>query len=343
MPPPNPPNPPNPHDAFFRQVFGQPARLAGLLRSLLPPECVERLDLDALTLEPQRYLTEALTDFETDLVARVPLKTLDVATDAATDAATVPDEAYICVLVEHQSTSDRFMALRVLLYCTRIWEQLRRAFPERTTLPPIVPVVVYHGERAWSAPRTLHGLMPHLDLLPGLRAWVPDVRLLLDELTTTDDETLSQRPLDVGGRVALAALKHVRSRDFGERLRAWAAEIGAHDAGRPIELRLVMHLLQFAVLAAHHLEDETVQSIIEALPEPVQSDVGKPLAVRWMEQGEARGREEGREEGRVDGERAVLARLIERRFGPLPEAARARLDAASLWRRVLDARSLDLA
>lgn len=86
-----------------------------------------------------------------------------------------------------------------------------------------------------------------------------------------------------------------------------------------------------------------MQSIIEALPEPVQSDAGKPLAVRWMEQGAAR----GREEGRVDGERAVVMRLVERRFGPLSEAARARLNAASLAEldacadRLLDARSLD--
>ncbi|MDR1228072.1 MAG: DUF4351 domain-containing protein, partial [Azoarcus sp.] len=58
------------------------------------------------------------------------------------------------------------------------------------------------------------------------------------------------------------------------------------------------------------------------------------------------GRMEGRMEGRTEGEAAVLARLLARRFGSLPEWARARLrqaDAAQLetWAdAVLEAASL---
>ena len=63
----------NAHDAYFRETFSQPERLAGLIRSILPPEIVSRLDLAALTLLPQRYVDGALTDFQTDLVAQMPL------------------------------------------------------------------------------------------------------------------------------------------------------------------------------------------------------------------------------------------------------------------------------
>ena len=57
---------------------------------------------------------------------------------------------------------------------------------------------------------------------------------------------------------------------------------------------------------------------------------------------------EGRVEGRVEGEAAMLLRLLERKFHPLPESARQRVAAAAdaetllVWgERVLDAKSLD--
>lgn len=66
----------------------------------------------------------------------------------------------------------------------------------------------------------------------------------------------------------------------------------------------------------------------------------------WKREGLAQGREEGREEGRRQLAATVQRQLV-RRFGPLPEAALARLAAADadtlgLWaERLLDARSLD--
>ena len=63
--------------------------------------------------------------------------------------------------------------------------------------------------------------------------------------------------------------------------------------------------------------------------------------------GKAEGKAEGKQEGRVEGEAALLLRLLERKFRPLPDSARQRVasaDAETLlaWgERVLDANSLD--
>ena len=60
-----------------------------------------------------------------------------------------------------------------------------------------------------------------------------------------------------------------------------------------------------------------------------------------------RAREEGRQEGRVEGERAVLERMLRRRFGALPPVVDRRLGGASVtdlenWAdNVLDAGTLD--
>ena len=56
---------------------------------------------------------------------------------------------------------------------------------------------------------------------------------------------------------------------------------------------------------------------------------------------------EGLVEGRVEGEAAMLLRLLERKFNPMPESARQRVASADaetllVWgERVLDANSLD--
>lgn len=67
-------------------------------------------------------------------------------------------DAYLYVLIEHQSTPDRLMALRMLGYQLRIWER-HLARPEQRSrtrpLPLIIPVVIYQGRRQWIAPTDL--------------------------------------------------------------------------------------------------------------------------------------------------------------------------------------------
>jgi predicted transposase YdaD len=72
------------------------------------------------------------------------------------------------------------------------------------------------------------------------------------------------------------------------------------------------------------------------------------IRLEGQEIGLEKGREEGREEGRVEGMRALVAELIESRFGEVPADRRRRLEAIGsteelmrLADRLLVARSLD--
>jgi hypothetical protein len=84
------------------------------------------------------------------------------------------------------------------------------------------------------------------------------------------------------------------------------------------------------------------------------SEVRNMLATRaetwkqqWLHEGRQEGRQEGEQMGRRAGEAALLLRLLERRFGPLPDWAKDRIAGADTvtleeWGlRVLDAGSLD--
>jgi Putative transposase, YhgA-like len=103
---------PTPHDSVFRRIFAVPANAASQQRAVLPPELAARLDLARLAPVPGSFVDEALRWRHSDLLFTAPLDGHD---------------AFVYVLIEHQSSDDPLMAFRVLRYVTRIWDQYKRA------------------------------------------------------------------------------------------------------------------------------------------------------------------------------------------------------------------------
>src|SRR5262245_41307803 len=95
-----------PHDAIFKAAFENPAQAAGELRAVLPPEIVERIDWRTLTLAPGTFIDAELAERRSDLLFSAKLDR---------------DDVFIYLLFEHQSQSDRWLVLRMLIYVTRIW------------------------------------------------------------------------------------------------------------------------------------------------------------------------------------------------------------------------------
>ena len=48
----------------------------------------------------------------------------------------------VYVLLEHQSTPDRWLRLRLLGYCVQVWQQWHRNHEDEQRLPLLVPVVL---------------------------------------------------------------------------------------------------------------------------------------------------------------------------------------------------------
>src|SRR5262249_40003178 len=94
-------------------------------------------------------------------------------------------EVLVCVLVEHQSSADPVMPLRLLLGAVLFWEQQWRqweqghdyAVPLRLT--PVLPVVLVTGPQPWNTNRTLADLFAGPD---ELRVYAPQWPTPLSEL-----------------------------------------------------------------------------------------------------------------------------------------------------------------
>ncbi len=72
----------------------------------------------------------------------------------------------------HKSTPDPALPLQLASYMVRIWKRYAGTGTARLrALPPIIPVVVYHGAEPWTVPDSLRDMIatddPDLAFLPG--------------------------------------------------------------------------------------------------------------------------------------------------------------------------------
>jgi predicted transposase/invertase (TIGR01784 family) len=118
-----------PHDALFKSAFEEPADAAALLCEVVPPAVGAVVAWETLAGERGSFVDPSLADQHSDLLFSAQLRG---------DAA-----ARMYFLLEHQSTTDATMPLRVLSYDVRIWERYVREQP-KAWLPPVVAVLVSH-------------------------------------------------------------------------------------------------------------------------------------------------------------------------------------------------------
>ena len=128
---------PQPHDAMVRAVLSDLSEARSFLQRYMPEELSRTLDWSTLKLYPGSFVDEDLRRSQTDVLYEV---------ERVENGASL----WLYILLEHQSTPDRWMRFRLLKYCCRIWDMHLTERPAPSGLRPIAPLVFYQGERAWS-------------------------------------------------------------------------------------------------------------------------------------------------------------------------------------------------
>jgi len=303
-------NEPNqPHDSLFKLAFSDTASGGALLRAVLPEPLVERVDWASLALRSGSFTDRDLGGLESDLLF-----------SAEVDGR----EALFYFLVEHQSTVDATMAWRLWRYVTRIWEWYVGESKQTPRLPLVVPVVVYHGERTWTAARSVAELVDvDATLSQTCPELMPDLRYVLEDLTELDASDLRARSLPAFATVALWALRTASDRGFATA----AAELAdLFDALReaPDAPRALWSIFSYLATISG-AEEDLVGVVAGQLSEPAREE-----AMDLVEQFAQRKKEEGRAEGHAEGRRTLLLKLLTLKFGPPSDAVQARVEAASL-------------
>jgi predicted transposase/invertase (TIGR01784 family) len=277
---------PTPHNNFFRFALSHLPNARSLIETQLSPAALAELNLDTLQLETGSFIDADLREKFSDLLMSVRL--------VGSDAESADDRALVYFLFEHKSQSDPLTVFQLLSYMVRIWEKrLRDGMP----LCPIVPLVVYHGERGWTAARSLTELVRSPS---GLGEYQVDFRFpLLDLSQLSDDEIAGETVL----RNTLRLLKYSRS----DHLASILGELLQRIAQALPEGHLPQWIQVIGVYVMSVNKDIDSQQYKQTLKSvfPTQFEPGS-LADRLLIQG----REEGREEGKLTGKIQTLQELL---------------------------------
>lgn len=315
---------PTPHDALFRAVFERVEAVRGECRAVLPAAVLERLHLGRVTTVPGHFVDAALRSTESDALFRIGTRTR---------------EAFVYVLLEHQSRDDATMPLRLLRYMTSIWE---RALAEdaKRPLSPIIPIVISNVPGGWKGPRSFHELFGETG---GFDQFVPRFDFIIDDLYELDVEALKRREVSPFARLALWVMR--TARDEARLVReneTFRRELHGLALAAPRDsARLLLYLQSVSPQAFHivvdglntsrqeHEQMITAMDILRAGHREEYLAMLEKGLKRGLEKGRKEGFKEGRAEGLVEGERQALLRLIELRFGHIERRLWARITQAA--------------
>jgi len=274
-----------PHDKLFKLGFSDPATAAAFLRMHLAPAVAAAIDWTALELQAGSFIDNHLVGAESDLLF-------------ATTLAGAPCGLYL--LFEHQSTEDRWLALRLLRYLVRIWEKHQRENenPE-FLLPVIIPVVLAQDDRVWDLPETFGTLLCRPEgLRPELQRYVPDYHFHLVQLAALPYDRLLGTP---AGIVTLRVLKAERVGDtLGDAV--WDEALW-----RALDSSFIAALCRY-LLSTGTVDREDFRHRILQLSEPRVREQAMTTA------------EQIHRQGRLDALHDTILEALEVRFGAVPDA-----------------------
>lgn len=142
------------HDRGYKKLFSNREIFRQLITTFVHEPWVKDLDFSTCELVKDSFISKRYKKTFTDLLYKIKLRGRDF---------------YIVILLEFKATPQRFVALQMLGYIVDFYRHLVDSQKRLKKLPPVFPIMLYNGERRWTAPVNLAALIEGHDLL-GRRA-----------------------------------------------------------------------------------------------------------------------------------------------------------------------------
>lgn len=278
------------HDHSYKLLFSHPEMVRDLLTGFVKESWVSQLDFATLEKVSGSYVTDELRDREDDIIWRVRWG---------------DDWLYVYLLLEFQSSVDRFMAVRIMSYLGLLYQDLirQKALTPSGKLPPVLPVVLYNGEERWRVAQNVSALVERVP--GGLERYRPELSyLLLDEGAIVEASDWSDETRNVAA--ALFRLEH--NRDEQDMLAVLGRLVEWLKAPEQTGLRRAFVVWIRRVMLPHRApgmelpEFNDLQDLHEV--HDMLAERIKKWPDRWVE--------EGRVEGRLEAKRETARNLIAR-------------------------------
>ena len=279
-------------DAAYKSLFSHPRMVADLLRGFAAKGWSDKLDFKTLEKVPAEFVSEDLRRRQGDGLWRVRLRG--------------SSWLQVVVVLEFQSTSDPYMAVRLLAYGSLLYQDLirRRELGPGGELPPVLPVVLYNGRSRWRAADEVAKLVAPVE--GPLAAYQMSLRYFV-----LDERGLGEDDLPEGNLVA-SLVEFEASRSPEDLARAASRLPDWFRGGDDPELRRSFLRWASEVVTLSSSVPEEVLGRMEEEPTMLAEWVKEyyeEARLKGVEQGMERGMERGRAE-----ERALLCRQAARKF-----------------------------
>jgi predicted transposase YdaD len=303
-----------PHDKYFYRVFSNEQDAASLLRTCVPAPLADTLKWSTLTHQSGRFVADDWRGKEADLLFSVQREGTET-------------PVLVYVLLEHQSTPDPWLRLRLLGYCVQVWQEWRRKHRNEERLPLLVPLVFYQGARRWEYTREFADLVT--EAAPEWR-WVPRFEHLLIDQTQRGPGSV---PGGLVARLAQIALM-AAFRKAREELFEWAARLMG-ELYRVLGDRAFEEVIKHVEYLLATQPDKHLATFAEALRRNVPGRGGdvmnymQQLIERGRREGLQEGLQEGIQEGKLEGQIRTIEGFLERDFSWSTIAAATGIDEAA--------------
>lgn len=263
-----------PHDGIFKHFLHHTAIARDFLQAHLPDSLLALCQLETLQLTSGSFVEEDLRTSYSDIL--YALQTHD-------------GPGYIYVLIEHQSSTDKLMAFRLMRYAIAAMQ--RHLDAGHDTLPLVIPMLFYHGSTSpWPYRLNWTALLAN----PALAAQLYTHDFPLIDITVIpDDEIMTHR------RMAMLELlfKHIRQRDLATLLDRLGTLLMENWLTTPQLAALIHYMLQ---AGGTQNPEELITQLAEYSPQHREQlmTIAEWLAEKGRKQGVVQGMEKGEALGR---------------------------------------------
>ncbi len=338
-------------DGVLKRLFGIKLMVRSLLKEFRSILCLPSLENGTLEAFPTEHVSENYKLKRNDLIWK--FKNSD------------GDDCYFLLMLEFQSTVDRFMAQRIMTYVALVYDRLKNTDSVKkmnNLLPQIYPVVLYIGEQPWTAPLSTTDLIKVWSketkhLVPNVTYVVLDSRRLPDELMQKCNEAAGLFLECERARTPQDALKSFKrfytylsqdiSRNSSERnefdeLKKFLLEwyrlfltvkgVKSEDIKKITQLEEVSSMFDNCDMRWDMLWSPEINAKMEKFLAQKAKAREEGLAegraegrVKGIEEGRKEGRKEGQAKGEVEGKGKMLRQILSLRFGSLPDEIKAKI------------------
>ena len=312
---------PHYHDHGYKLLYSFPEMVKSLLTGFVNQDWIKQLDFSTLEKVNSSYITDDIRSRSDDVVWRVKFQ---------------GQWLYVYLLLEFQSTVNKYMAVRMQTYVGLLYQDLIKSeqLPENGKLPPVMPIVLYNGNRPWNAAQSIAELLQPMPA--SLQAFQPQQQYwLIDEGRYSAAELEKVENLTAAIIRAELADDQAQFAKVAANLNIWLA--------RPAQDNLRVAIKEWLLsLIKHRMPDIKVDELGNLTE--IEAMLARDWSRKWIAQGEVK----GKAEGKVEGEATLLTKLLTKRFGKLPVWANEKLNNATTeqlegWgEKIFDADTLEL-